>query len=820
MSQLRRAFPFRWLADARRDVGYGLRHLARTPAFTAAAILTLTMGVGSVTVIYSVVRNVLLEPFPYPHSQRLVNVVVRDGDGRVMRGALPAPEFLDYQEHSAVFEDVVGTIVEPMHWVNDTGAERLAVGWMTPNGFSFLGGRPRFGRVFGPADAQPGAPPVAVLNHRTWMTLFGGDPDVVGRSIVLNGQPRTIIGIMRPRFEWHVADLWIPGALSPTDPPGEVRSRRWFQARLRAGVAIEQAQTQLGVIAARRAGEHPRDYPEGSRIHVIKIIDWVVGQFRTVLYTLFAAVTLLLAIACCNVANMLLARATAREREMRIRLALGATRGRIVRQLLVESMLLAAGGALGGALLAYGGIAALARFMPRRGVPWETELRLDGPVLLFALGVAAVATLAFGLFPAVQSARRDLAAGTAGGRAASAGRRQTRMRSGLVVAQVAISLVLLLGAGLLVRSFVQLAGVELGFDTRNLLLAPAAFPSGQPPDPAKRAAFFRQVLERVRASPGVVSASAGNGAGPFGGMSSAIEVPGVSTADAREVSVQLCSDGHLETIGLRPIAGRHLTATEVQTARQVAVVNKTLADRYFAGQDPIGRTVRLLRFGTPPAPLADTTFAIVGVVPDVRNQGIRQPPGPQAFVPYTVRPVVGLGILTRTAGDPMRFVKVLRQEVQAVDRQVALIQPITMDEILQRDLLAQPRFSLIVLGMFACTGLVLVAFGVYGVLAYTVSQQGKEIAIRMALGGERTDIIRMVLRLGLRLVAAGLVIGLAAGFLTNRLLVNQLWNTSPHDPATFAAAVALIMAIGFAACWIPARRATRVEPMAALRHEQ
>src|SRR6266542_2543504 len=322
----------RWLEDGRRDLGYGLRTLLRTPSFTAVAVVTLALGIGSVTVIYSVVRNVLLDPFPYTDSRRMVDVVVRDASNRILRGPLPAPEFLDYQEHTTVFEDVVGTLTEPMQWVNDTGAERLSVAWMTPNGFSFLGVRPLAGRVFGPADAAADAAPVAVLNHRTWMTLFGGDPSVVGRSIVLNGQPRTIIGIMPPRFEWHVADLWIPGALSRTDPPGEQRSSRWFQARLRRGVTIKSAETEFRVLAARRATERPRDYPEGSRIQVITVIDWVVGQFRAVLYTLFAAVGLLLVIACCNVANMLLARATAREREMSVRLSLGATRGRVVRQ--------------------------------------------------------------------------------------------------------------------------------------------------------------------------------------------------------------------------------------------------------------------------------------------------------------------------------------------------------------------------------------------------------------------------------------------------------------------------------------------------------
>jgi len=811
-----------WLQDGRRDLGYGLRTFRRTPAFTAVAIVTLALGIGSVTIIYSVVRNVVLDPFPYQHSQRMVDVIVRDSANRILRGPLPAAEFLDYQEQNTVFEDVAGTITESMYWVNDTGAERLSVAWMTPNGFSFLGVSPMYGRVFGASDAEPDATPVAVLNHRSWIRLFGGDPNVVGRTISLNGQPRTIIGIMPPRFEWHVADLWIPGALNKTDAATQQRSSRWFQARLRSGVSTKEAETQFAVITSRRAAEHPKDYPPGSRIQVITVIDWVVGQFRAVLYTLFGAVGLLLLIACCNVANMLLARATVREREMSVRLALGASRGRIIRQLLLESMLLALGGAIGGCALAYAGIAALARFLPRQGVAWETQLRLDQPVLLFALAAAAISTLAFGLLPALQSARRDLLAGNAGGRTGSAGRRQTRMRGTLVVAQVALSIVLLLGAGLLMRSFVKLVRVEFGFDTTNILVAPVAFPpgqAGQPPDASQRILFYRQVLERIRNTLGIVSAGVTNGAGPFGGMSSTIEIPGVNVEKDRQVLVQLCSEGFLDTLALHPIAGRDFSPAEIEAGRLVTVINKAFAELYFGGQNPIGRTVRLARLATPPLPLPDPTFLVIGVVPDTVNQGIREKPGPQVFVPYTVRGVATLTFLIRTSGDPMRFMNTLRHDVQAVDRSVALIEPTTMEALMQRAFYAQPRFSLIVLGMFAGTGVVLVAFGVYGVLAYTVSQQRKEIAIRMALGGKRRDVMHMVLRLGLRLVGTGLVIGAATSLMTNRLLVNQLWNTSPHDPVTFAAAMALVLVVSVIACWSPARRATRVDPMAALRHE-
>ena len=816
----RQSRSFMWIDDARRDVGYAFRTLTRTPSFTAVAIVTLALGIGAVTVIYSVVRNVVLDPFPYSRSDRMVNVVLKDASDRVFRGPyFPASEFLDYQEQTQVFEDVVGTSLEPMHWVHDAGAERLMIAWMTPNGFTFLGVQPLLGRVFGAADVAPGAPPVAVMNHRAWIRLFAGEPSVVGRTLVLNGEPRTIVGVMPPRFEWNIADLWLPSALSRSDDPQSARGTRAFQAHLRPGVSIEEAEAQLNVVAARRSAEHPNDYPPHFRMGVITVINWVVREFRGVLYTLFGAVSLLLVIACCNVANMLLARATTREREISIRAAIGASRGRIVRQLLVESALLAFGGLLAGCLLAYAGIAALAGYMPRQGVPWETQIRLDQPVLVFALLAAAVATLSFGLFPALQSARRDLVAGANIGGKGTAGRRQTRMRSSLVIAQVALSIVLLLGAGLLMRTFAKLVGVDFGFDPKNLLVMGVSFPPRQNPSPADQLRFYRQALDRVGSIPGVLSVAISNHPAPFGAMSSPLQIPGIAVPQESTALVVFSSERLLDTVGVSLVRGRQFSGAEVDKSHHVAVVNETLAKKYFGSDEPLGRTVRLARLATLPVPVADPTFEIIGVVRDIANQGPRDLPAPQVFVPFTLRGPVAFGFVMRTSSDPMRVLDAVRREIQAVDRQVALVEPATLESLIQRVFYARPRFSLLVLGIFASTGIVLVAFGVYGVLAYTVSQQSREIAIRMALGGERTHVVRMVLRLGLKLVGGGLVVGLAVSAATNRLLVNQLWNTSPHDPMTLVAAVSIILIIGMLACWMPARRAVRVEPIVALRHE-
>ena len=802
----------------RQDVRQALRMVRRQPGFSAVAILTLGIGICAVTVMYSVIRQVLLDPFPYAHSDRLVSVILRDENGRLLRAQLPANEYLDFLEQSRAFEDVLGTISEDAHYMREGGADLIKLAWVTPNMFSFLGVRPLFGRAFSAEDGRASAPPVAVMSHRTWVTKFGADPSVVGRTLVLNGEPRTVVGVMPPRFEWNIADLWLPAAMNRADDPRSPRGFRAFQAHLRPGVTAQEAAAQLNVIGARRAAAFPADYPAGFRFELIAVVDWVVRDFRAVLYTLFGAVSLLLVIACCNVANMLLARATSRQREIAIRSALGASRGRIVRQLLVESALLAGGGLALGAAFAYGGIEALALYMPRQGVPWETQIRLDQPVLIFAILAAAVATIGVGLYPALQSARLDVAAAAGVGTRTTAGPRQTRMRNGLVIAQVALSIVLLLGAGVLMRTFVKLVNADFGFDTRNLLVFGVAFPPRLAPKPDETTRFYRDLVDRIRTTPGVRSAAAAANPPPFGGMSSGLVIPGVTVPPDASTMITFSTEGLDDTAGLRMVRGRYLSQLEVERAHRVAVVNEALAQRYFGSGDPLGRTVQLPRLTTLSVPVADPTFTIVGVIGNMANQGPRDPAGAQVFVPFTLRPG-GLAIMIRTASDPLRVVPAVRQHVKAIAPDVAIIEPETLENVIQQAFYARPRFVLLVLGIFAVTGLVLVAFGIYGVLAYLVSQQTREIAIRMALGGDRRNVVRMVLRVGLNLVAVGMALGAGASLMTNRLLAAQLWNTSAHDPATFGTVAAVIVAIALIACWMPARRAVRVDPMVALRHE-
>ena len=803
----------------RQDVTQAFRVARGNPGFTLLAIATLALGIGSTAIIYSVVRDILLDPFPYVHQDRMVDVVLRDvSTTRVLRGAFSGPEFLDFQEQAKSFEAVLGTESGSVHYVSDEGAERMRAVWVTPNMFSFLGVAPLYGRAFTEEDGKPSSPCVAELSHRTWTGRLGEDPGIIGKTVRLDGKPCTIIGIMPPRFEWHVGDLWIPVPIVRSTSAGAINSR-WFQARLRPGVSVEAAEAELSAIARRRAELFPAEYPKQARIDVITVIDWVVGRFRSVLYTLFAAVGLLLFIACANVANMLLARGSARERELLVRVALGAGRARIVRQLVIENLLLAVGGGIAGCFLAYAGIRALTVWMPRQNVPWETTLRLDTPVLAFASATAILSTLIFGVYPALLSTRRDVAEMGVQSRGGSATRRQARIRGGLVVAEVAVSVILLLGTGVLVRNFVSLLNVDLGFDTSHTMLVRVNFAPGSYETVESRLRVYREVLDRVGRLPGVASVTLSNGMSAFGGLEAAIATTGRPADERPGAFVKAVSESYRATIGLRLLAGRDLTLADLESSAPVALVNQTFARRYFGRDNPLGRAITITTPGDDEPALSASQFIVVGVLRDAINDNIREPVAPEADVPLSFYRPARVGLTARTTGDPLSIAGAVRREARAIDENIALTPPVALDTAVYEEFYSQPGFVLIVLGMFGVTGLLLVAVGIYGVLAYTVSQQTRDIAIRLAIGGEQRDILRMVLTGGLRLIGLGVAIGLVASFGTNRLLESQLWRTSPHDPAALTAVLAVIGGVGVVSCLLPALRAMRIEPMAALRQE-
>lgn len=818
------------------DVRYAVRLFGRSPGFTAVAVLTLALGIGGVTIIYGVIRSILLDPFPYANQHRMVDVVVVDSSNGRMRGGLSVPEFLDYRDQSTVFESVVGKDDRAVVLTRRSGSEFLAAVRATPNTFSALAVAPILGRSLIDGDARQGAPPVGVLSYGAWETHFGSDPGVVGQTVVLDDTAYTVVGVMPPRFTWNVADVWIPLPLDRSAPGAEL-PKIWLQAWLKPEATIQQAEAELNVIAARRAAAHPDEYPKHFTMQVIGVIDWVVGRFRGILYVLFAAVGLLLVIACANVANMLLARATVRERELTMRAALGASRGRLVRQLLVESLLLALAGGVTGSVLALLGIRGLALVLPRQNVPFEVQLRVDAPALAFCLATAVITTLVFGLLPAWYAGRRDVVESVKdGGRGSATSGRHAWIRDSLVVGEIALSMVLLLGAGLLMRGFLTMLQVDLGFTPSNLVIAAVNLPhdgtTGSEPVGGSESVstYVQAASDRLRALPGIVEVGAAS-EGPLGGWTQPIERPGRDVRPSDRAELTFCDQAFLHVLGIPPIRGRWLSAADVAAASQVAVVNQALAERYFGTENPLGQLIRFPRLASSSVTVANPTFEIVGVVGNVRNEGLTSDPAPALYVPFRreapsaadsapgdtgrIRVVF---LMVRTASDPLQFIDLTTQTLKAVDSRAVVIRVETMEASMARRY-AQPRFLVIVLGAFAVTGLLLVAAGLYGLLAYVVSRRTAEIAVRVALGAQRAHILRSVLASGARLIAVGAILGAVASLGTNRLLTNWIWQQSTFDPLMMTVTVSVIACVGVAACLVPALRAARVEPVHALRHE-
>ncbi len=805
------------------DVRYGFRGLVSRPAFTFIAVLTLALGIGSAAAIFSVIQNVLLDPAPYSDVDRIAYVQIRDASRTEPGGrtAFQTPEFLDYQEQSQVFEDVIGGGFEDALLTTKDGTLQFAAGLMTPNTFRFLGVAPQLGRGLVPSDVEPGAPPVFVMSQKMWIAQYSMDPSVVGRTFVINGVPTTCVGVMPPRFTKQGADLWKPMTIDRADP---AQQRRYvvFQAKLKRGITFEQATAEMDVVARRIAKVYPDNYPPKFTVHVVSWVDGLVRQFRTTLYTLFAAVCVLLLIACTNVANMLLARAAAREKEMAIRTSLGAGRWLLIRQLLIESLMLAVCGAALGCVFAYLSIQGVRGLMPQGLFPTEADIRLNIPVLVFSLGVAVFTAIVFGLVPALQTVKKNMADPLKdSGRGIVGGFRRGKLRSALVVCEVALSLVLLAGAGLLIRNFVKLQSVDLGLDPNNILVARLPLPREQYKTAAAKQRFFEALLPRLHALPGVVAATETTTLPPYGGIGTDIDIPGKTHTERWEAIYQLCSDGYFRTLGLKILRGRTLSASEVSAARKVAVINQTFVNKYFPGENPIGRQIVLkmmqkLQDGNA---IENPSFEVIGVVADAKNSGIIDPIRAEAFIPYTVTGAFERGILVRTQTDPEALLAAVRREIWAVDRGVAITLTGTLNGFLRQFSYSEPRFSLVLLTVFAGVGLFLVAIGVYSVIAYTVARQTREIGIRMALGAGRRDVLRMVSVMGLRLIAIGAAIGLFASFGATRVIATQLTGVSPHDPITLLAVVLVMALVGVAACYFPAQKASRVDPLVALRTE-
>jgi putative ABC transport system permease protein len=816
------------------DIRYAFRCLRKDRGFAVIAIFALALGIGSTSVVFSVIYNGLLRPFPYKDASRLTTFSLHDLQdanlqeaGRGDRGGFTSAEFLVLREQSQDFEDMIGLMNDEMSYANDQGTLQLHVALVTPNTFQFLGVNPFLGRSITSEDAKSAAPPVFAMNYRLWQKHFNRDPKIVGTSFVIGGVSRTLVAVMPPRFQIDTegSDLWIPSNPSPSDSGMSMNAAEpmhlwWPLGRLRPGLSSKAASTDLNVVAQRLAKAFPALYPPQFTMVTRPYVDVVVGNFRTMLYALAGAVAMLLLITCANVANLLLARATTREKEMAIRVSIGASRGRLVRQVLIESIVLAVAGAMAGCLFAYWGLKVFLTMLPGGTLPEESAITMNPAVLLFALVTTMFAALLCGLVSAFRSPRGELVSRLAGSAKGAGGDIQGgRLRAGLVIGEVALSIVLLMGAGLMLRTLFALTHVYLGFDPSNVLVTEVSLANGGRRTADEKRIFFERALRSVNALPGVMAAATTASLPPYGGPRSDVEIPGRTGSERWSAQIDLCSDGFFRALGIRLLRGRLPSERDTASPQRLAVVDESLARNFFGDVDPVGQKVKFKVLDLIPDAPHNAYFEIIGVVRSIKNRGLRDSGEPQAYLPSTVFGTPGRNVLVRTAGDPLSMVKVVHDAIRSVDRGVSLTDTSSLETYVQRFDYAGPEFGLVTLGAFAGIGLLLVTVGVFGVMAYTVSLRVHEIGIRMALGAQQQGILKMILAGGLHLIAAGIIIGVSASFVLTRFLASQLWGVSPTDPWTFCIVPVLSLVVGLMACYLPARRAMSVDPMVALRYE-
>jgi putative ABC transport system permease protein len=786
------------------DLRYATRQLRKSPGFTAVAAATLALGIGANTAMFSLVRGVLLRPLPYPQAERLA-----------MAG-LSLPDFDDLRRAATVFDDTA-VWASNLYLVGGEGAAEQVRGAIVSDRFFPMLGGAAVGRALGPADARD---KVIVLAHGLWTRRFGADPGVVGRTVRLSGESYTVIGVMGPEFQFPPGqfELWVPLEGAMAGAPGQLdnRSLRIFRAlgRLAPGVTLAQAQGQVDAIAARLAREHPATN-EGVGITFAPIYDRLVGGVRTALLVLMGVVALVLLIASANVANLLLARAKSREREIAVRTALGAGRGRLVRQLLTESVLLSAAGSALGLLLARWILDVLPTLAAAQ-IPRLASVRIDPAVLAFTAAVAIATGLLFGLAPAWQAARTDAAQGLREGRRGSPGPTARRLRAGLTAAEVALALVVLVGAGLLVQSLVRLLNVDAGFVADNLLTFHVQMARPVLRTPAQRAALAGDVVTRIARLPGVQAAGGGTGLPPVTPQrATGFVAEGVSESapEGRHAYFLAATPDYFRALGARVREGRAFVDADGAGAPEVVILNHSLARRLYGGASAVGRRIRLVN-----PEQGDGWRTVVGVVDDVRYSGLDDPGEAAIYTPFAQTPFLWTYVMVRTSGPPLALAGAIRQAVSAVDPtlEAAAVKP--MAEVVA-ETVAQPRFNVVLLSAFAALALLLAAVGIYGVISYSVVQRTKEIGIRMALGADSTDVLRLITGEGLRLAAMGVVAGLLGAAATARVLATLLFEVQPTDALTYASAAAFLVLVALAASAIPAWRATRVAPVSALRAE-
>ena len=776
----------------RRDIQVGLRSLAASPAFALVSILSLALGIMATTAIYSVLHAVVIDPFPYKDVDRLMSVRVsstRPGGGRL---GYSVDQFLEIAERNTIFEGVVASTISDVVWTGEGDPQRLRGNHGTFNTFAVMGVRPLIGRTPAAEDARPGAPPVVVLGYRFWQRQFGGDPTVLGRQLRLNDTSRTVIGVMPKRFMWRGADVYLPLAFQRGQTLEGVRNVHLL-GRLKPGVTEAQAAADLTPIVKDLKAREPDQFPDEWRVGLLSFKETFRSGIRGDLWVLFGAVALLLFIACANVSNLLLSRASARQREMTVRAALGASRWRLVRQLLTESLMLALAGGLVGTALAHAGLPAILSIVPPGTIPDESEISLNRSVLIFTLMVSALTSILCGLAPALHSSGRDLAgAMREASRGLAGSTKQAWLRKILVVGEVALSLMLLAGSSLLVRTYMAIQDADLGFRADRVLTLRVPLAARNYPDAARRVAFFQDVLGRVSRLPGVTAVGLNSGLHPFGNMRTRADVTGAPPSD-EPVEVHHVNAGYTAALGIRLASGRTFTDADVNAAAPVALVNDRFVRTRLEGRQPLGQFVRLPRLKQPPFGMKEDAFQIVGVVHDVLNRGVADPAMPEIYVPFTAVGIANL-LVVRTENDPSTVTRAVISQIYGVDPGQPVTEVKPLDVILREEEFATPRFNL-------------------------VAQQRHEIGVRMALGASAGTIARMIIGRGSRLLVVGIVLGLAGSILAARSLAQQVWKVSPFDPVAFGLVSLILLAAGLQACVWPARRAARIDPLVALRQD-
>ena len=803
------------LADLLHDLRYAARTQVKNPAFTIVAVIALALGIGANTAIFSVVNTVLLRPLPYKDPDRLVLVWEDNTKQGYPRDTPTAANFIDWRDQNQVFEGMAAFTPDNFNLTGIGDPERLQGRRISASVFQLLGVDPQIGRVFTSAEDQPGSERVVLLSYGLWQRRFGGDSSIVGKALSLNGRSYTVVGVMPAGFQFPSSadQVWVPIAFTPEEAADRTTHYLKVLARLKPGVMLSQAQTDMSTIATRLQQQYPQSNTDVGAV-VTPLQEYFVGDIKPALLILLGAVALVLLIACANVANLLLARAAVRQKEIAVRVALGARRWRLIRQFLTESVMLSTMGGVVGLVIAYGGLILLRSFIPEN-ISQARQISIDFKVLGFTLFVSVATGVIFGLAPAIQAVRFNQSETLKeGGRDAATGGSGKRLRSLLVTVEVAISLVLLIGAGLLINSFLRLRNVDPGFRVDHLLTMKIVLPMPKYEDAERRSAFYQELVQRVEALAGVRSAAVTYSEG----SSIVIRIEGRPEPAPGEqqpiVVTTIISPEYFDTMGIPLLKGRQITEQDTRTGPNVVVISETMARRYWPNEDAVGKRIALGPIKTP-----RDWFQVVGVVKDIRQYGLTIDPEPRMYFSHKQTDFFPpQDLLVRTDVDPASVASTVRNAVWAIDKDQPVSNIETMEEVLT-DSIARQRFSMLLLAIFAAVALVLAAVGIYGVMSYSVAQRTHEIGIRMALGAQTGAVLKLAVGYGMKLVLTGIVVGLVAAFALTRVMSTLLFGITATDPTTFTLISLLLVLVAALASYIPARRATKVDPIIALRCE-